>query len=150
MAYETTEVPVARSQEHIRKLIMAHQGFGIAFVSDADPQGIELASEGFHAKVLIDGKPYAVRIMAKVKKTPKSLTERQREDFKAQGRTAHLASALLPHEKRIRGCGFRSYGVPRVNASYLVMSSGETIAERLIPQIDAAISHPSRLLTAGI
>jgi hypothetical protein len=149
MAYETTEVPVARSQEAIRKLIMTHQGFGIAFVSDGDPTGEELASEGFHAKVLIDGKPYAVRIMAKVKKAAKSMTERQREDFKAKEERRiwrvlyyHLKSVFEAADSGVME--FRELMLP-----YLVTSSGETIAERIIPQIDAAISHPSRLLTGG-
>ena len=30
MAYEGTEVPVSRSQEAIRKLVMGHGGFGFA------------------------------------------------------------------------------------------------------------------------
>jgi hypothetical protein len=49
MAYDKTEVPVSRTQDAIRKLIIQHQGLAIAFASDSDPITQE-RTEGFHAK----------------------------------------------------------------------------------------------------
>src|SRR6516225_9421006 len=63
MAYENTEVPVSRSQEAIRKLLLANGATGIAFVHQADP-----LTEGFEAMVPISGSTYRIRIMAKIEK----------------------------------------------------------------------------------
>ena len=52
MAYEKTGVAVAKSQEALRKIILAHKGFGVAFVTQRDPEGKEPAEEGFEAKVM--------------------------------------------------------------------------------------------------
>src|ERR1700733_11180082 len=52
-----------QSHEVRKKLIMGNGGTGIAFVSQCDP-----LTEGFEAMMSIDGKPYRVRIVAKVKK----------------------------------------------------------------------------------
>jgi len=65
MSYENTEVPVSRSQEGIRKLIMSRKGGKVAFISDPP-------SEGFHAEVLIEGLPYQIRVMGQCRPAPES------------------------------------------------------------------------------
>ena len=74
MSYENTEVPVSRSQEGIRRLIMSRKGGRVAFISDP-PQ------EGFTAIVEIDSQPYQIKLMGLVKDSPQEKTR------KYQGRT---------------------------------------------------------------
>ena len=137
MAYEKTEVPILKSQEGIRKLVMAHKGFGVAIVSERDPAGKEPAQEGFQAKVMIDTSPYAIRIMAKLR----NVRDREQEERRVwRVLFYHLKSVFEASDSGVME--FRELMLP-----YIVMASGETIAERILPQLDAAISHPSRLLS---
>lgn len=144
MAYEKTEVPVARSQEAIRKLIMQHDGFGLALVSDRDP--LEAHSEGFQAKVLIDKKPYTVRIMAKLKAPSQYLSDRQRQNFVEQ-EERRVWRVLYYHLKGVFEAAdsgvmeFRELMLP------YIMIGDKTIAEHILPRIDNAIASPSRLLS---
>ena len=146
MAYETTEVPVSRSQEAIRKLIMSHGGFGLAIVSDRDP-ALDAAQEGFQAKVMIDAKPYTVRIMARLKGSQKRLTDRQREDFRER-EERRIWRVLFYHMKSVFEAA--DSGVMELRELMLpyIMFGNQTIAEHVLPRIDAAIANPARLLNA--
>lgn len=53
MAYDSTQVPVDRTQAKIRALLMAHGAIGIAFVSQPP-------REGFTTSLAIEGRPYIV------------------------------------------------------------------------------------------
>jgi hypothetical protein len=142
MAYENTEVPVSRSQEAIRKLIMTHGGYGLAVVSDRENG----AQEGFHAKVLIDQKPYTIRIMASLKEPSGRLTPRQKEDF-TQREERRIWRVLFYHLKSVFEAAdsgvmeFRELILP-----YIVIGE-RTVAEHILPRIDAAIANPNRLLS---
>jgi len=150
MAYEGTEVPVARSQEAIRKLIMSHGGYGVTFVSERDP-GSPFAQEGFHAKVLIDQKPYAVRVMATVKSSTKRMTEKQQVAWQEK-EERRIWRVLFYHLKSVFEAAdsgvmeFRELMLP-----YLVTGNGKTIAEHVLPQLEAAIAGTnSKLLSSGV
>ena len=150
MAYENTEVPVSRSQEKVKELIRKHGGFGTAFVSELDPQGRDGALEGFHAKVMINGKPYAIRVMARVKAAPRHLSDPQRGMFTTQ-QERRIWRVLYYHMKSVYEASdsgvmeFRELMLP-----YLVMNSGQTVAEAILPRIDAALAmKPERLLSVG-
>lgn len=149
MAYEATSVPVSRSQEAIRKLLLENGASGVAFVSQTDP-----LQEGFQAMIPLDGKTYQVRIVAKVKTVerkarhrrygyaPKSQVEMQ------EGENRRVWRVLYYHLKSVYEAAntgvmeFRELMLP-----YVVVKDGRTIAEHLIPQLDKAIeSRPERLL----
>jgi hypothetical protein len=148
MAYEHTEVPVARTQEALRRLIQAHKGFGLAVVSEQDPTGKEASQEGFQAKVLIDGVPYIVKIMAKVKSAPKYSSDRQKEIFRER-EERRIWRVLYYHMKSVFEASdsgvmeFREMMLP-----YIVMPrDGRTIAEHILPKLAAALAgDPSHLL----
>lgn len=134
MAYEDTVVPVNRSQEKIRALILANKGTGIAFISESDPP-----TEGFQAKVSIDGVGYTIRIQAKLKKARDAEQERRR-----------VWRVLFHHLKDIFEAAnsgvmdFRELMMP-----YIVTNDGRTVAECILPKLEAAISgNPARLLPA--
>jgi hypothetical protein len=149
MAYEDTQVPVARSQEAIRSLVMRHGGFGFAAVSERDPSGEFPSQEGFHAKVMIDAKPYAVKIMAQLKKAGRG-TEKQRQDW-TEREERRVWRVLYYHIKSVFEAAdsgvmeFRELMLP-----FILVPDGRTIAEHILPQLDAKLAgNPSRLLGNG-
>lgn len=157
MAYENTEVPVSRSQEGIRKLILGRRGGRVAFVSDPP-------REGFTAIVEIDGLPYQIRLMGTCKDAPqekarmyrgrkistKDTTDKFRVKFvEAEERRIwrvlyyHLKSVFEAAESGVME--FRELMLP-----YIVTKSGQTIAEQILPRLAEVIEHnPSRLLASG-
>ena len=148
MAYEKTAVPMARTQEGLRKLIQAHKGFGLAFVSEQDPEGQRPPEEGFQAKVMIDGVPYVIKIVAKGKHPPRYSSERQKLLFKEQ-EERRIWRVLYYHMKSVFEAAdsgvmeFRELMLP-----YIVMpGDGRTIAEHILPRLAEAIAgNPNRLL----
>jgi hypothetical protein len=106
--------------------------------------------EGFHAKVMIDSKPYSVRIMATVKR--------------ANGRTALQTTAYVEREERriwrviyyhlksvfeasdSEVMEFRELMMP-----YIQIADGRTIAEAILPQLENAIAgNPARILGTSL
>ena len=152
MAYEGTEVSVSRSQEGIRKLIMAQRGSKIAFISDPP-------REGFQAEVLIDALPYQIRIFGECRTAPQTrrvysrtvdTTEKQRVDF-LDGEHRRIWRVLFYHLKSVFEAAdsgvmeFRELMLP-----YIVTKSGKTIGECLVPQLASVINmNPGRMLEAG-
>jgi hypothetical protein len=156
MSYENTDVPVSRSQEGIRKLIMSRHGSKVAFISDP-PQ------EGFEAVVMIDNSPYRIRIMGSCKEAPevktrhymgrtmgsKETTEKFRNDFRiAEERRIwrvvyyHLKSVFEAADSGVME--LRELLLP-----HIVTNDGHTVAEHILPKLAAAIAgNPARLLPA--
>jgi hypothetical protein len=150
MAYESTDVPVARSQDAIRKLIMLHKGFGLAVVSERDPSGQYPSQEGFQAKVMIEGKPYTIKIMANVRNSAGRFTEAQKLKILEQ-EERRIWRVLYYHLKSVFEAAdtgvmeFRELMLP-----YIVMPNGKTISEVILPQLDAKLAgRPDRLLNAA-
>lgn len=141
MAYEYTEVPVSKSQEQIRRLIMSHGGFGLAVVSERDPDGKFPPQEGFQAKVLIDKKPYTVKVMASLKLV--SEPKREQEERRIwRVLFHHLKSVFEAADSGVME--FRELMLP-----YIVTADGMTISEHILPRLDKALSErPERLLVS--
>jgi len=140
MAYEHTEVPVDRSQAALRKLIQAHKGFGLAVISEQDPQGREASVEGFQAKVMIDQTPCVVKIMAKVRRVGNREQEERR-----------IWRVLYYHMKGIFEAAdsgvmeFRTMMLP-----YIVTPNGMTVAEQIMPRLQLVLTGKMpKLLTEG-
>lgn len=153
MAYEHTEVAVPKSQDGIRKMIMAHKGFGVAFISEKDPEGKLPSREGFHAKVMIKEKPYEVRITANLKAANANRYDSDsRKAAFVEQEERRVWRVLYHHLKSVFEAAdtgvmeFRELMLP-----YIVMPSGGTIAEYILPQLDAKLAgEPSRLLSEGL
>lgn len=148
MAYEHTEVPVARTQEALRRILQAHKGFGLAVISEQDPQGKDPGLEGFQAKVLIDSLPYVIKIMAKVKAAPKYSSDRQKGLFREQ-EERRIWRVLYYHMKSVFEAAdsgvmeFRELMLPYI----VIPSTGRTIAEHILPKLAQAMAgDPSHLL----
>ena len=135
MAYESTAVPVAKSQESIRKLIMQNGGNAIAFVSQVQP-----ATEGFEAQVKIGGVIYRVRVTASVKtaRTPKEAEQNVRRIWRVL--FYHMKSVYESSKSGVME--FRELMLP-----YIVMSDGQTIGDHIVPRLEQVVSgKPERLL----
>ena len=151
MAYETTSVPVARSQEGIRKLIMNRKGSKFAFISDPP-------REGFQAEVL-DGLPDQIRIFGECRQAPQTrkiysrivdTTDKQRTDF-LDDEHRRIWRVLFYHLKSVFEAAdsgvmeFRELMLP-----YIVTKSGKTVGECLVPQLASVINmNPARMLEGG-
>lgn len=132
MAYEKTTVRIAKSQEQIRRMVLAHKGTAFAAISERDGNGNR---EGFHAQVVIDGKPYQVRVMATMRRNVNADQEEKR-----------IWRVLYHHMKSVFEASdsgvmeFRELMMP-----YVVTGDGRTIAQHIIPRLEA-ISTGGRLL----
>lgn len=146
MAYEHTTVAVAKTQEGLRRLLQSHKGFGLAVISEQDPAGKEPSMEGFQARVMIDNVPYVIKVMAKVKKSAKFLSDRQRQIFIEQEERRiwrviyyHMKSVFEASDSGVME--FRELMLP-----YVVTKDGRTVAQHILPRLDAAILDGSKLL----
>jgi hypothetical protein len=159
MAYENSDVTTSRSQEAIRKLLRDHGCFGFNAVSAIDPTGKNPSIEGFEAQIMLEGKPYRIRIMADVPSAPGrrskgriyrgtyELTDRQKTEFieKAERRIWRVLYYHLKAMFEAADTGvleFREMILP-----YLVMKNEQTVGKQLLKSIDMTIQSPARLLT---
>lgn len=141
MAYDNTSVPVSRSQESIRKLIMAHAGFGTSFTSYVDPQGVRPPQEGFTAAVMIDKQPYQVKVMATVKKTKGGDVERE---VRRVWRVLFYYMKSMYDASDTGVMEFRELMLP-----FILTANKQTIAERLMSMIGDIVTNPVLMLTEG-
>ena len=146
MAYEGTEVSVSKSQEQLRKLIMSHKGASFMCLSER-ANGINnlLNQEGFQAAVVIESKAYTVRVLATLKDPKKRLTEIQTRDFHEK-ESRRIWRVLYYHMKSVFEAAdsgvmeFRELMLP-----YVVAGDGRTIAQHIIPKLEAVVAN-GRLL----
>lgn len=147
MAYEGTLVAVSRSQEEIRRLILANGGTGIAFVSQPP-------MEGFEAMVAIEGSTYKIRISAEVKMPEKKRRRRYgvaKSDLQRQDEAARRVwRVLFYYMKSVYEAAnsgvmeFRQMVMP-----YVVTHDGRTVSEHILPKLESAINgNPARMLPA--
>jgi hypothetical protein len=162
MAYQTTEVPVARSQEGIKKLLRAHGGFSFAAVSQDDPTGDTAGIEGFEAQILLENEPYRIRIMATVPKVPKArgrlwrgsmdLTDRQVAEHRDRAEK-RLWRVLYYHMKAMFEAAdtgvleFRELLLPYIVVPKTNLTVGQQLLTGTVSQM--LINTPQRMLTAG-
>lgn len=134
MVYETTEVPVARSQEAIKKMVMGNGGAGVSFICNPP-------MEGFEALMPIDGVTYRIRIAATVPEGTQDVNSRLRQIWRVL--YYHLKSVFEASRSGVME--FRELMLP-----YIVVKDGHTIGEHILPNLAKDVeSRPERLLTFG-
>lgn len=134
MAYESTDVPIANSQQAIRHMIYAHNGSGVSIIS-------QRPREGFEALVTIKDLPYHVRVMA----TCKPIEERDR-----YGRirpSGQIENARHAEERRVwrvlywhlkamfEAADSGVIDIRDVIMPYVVMRDGRTLSEHITPKM---------------
>lgn len=133
MAYETTKVPMMQSQAEIRKIVYAHKGTGISFMS-RPPR------EGFEALVTMGDQAYHIRVMATMKKGNNRESEERR-----------VWRVLYWHLKAMfEAADSGVIAIEDIIMPYIVTPDGRTIAEHVAPKLAEMreFTH-DKLLTAG-
>jgi hypothetical protein len=135
MAYETTDVPISRSQEEIRRLVLMHKGTGINFMSQPP-------REGFEALVTLQEVGYHIRVMATCQKN--KLTKEQEERRVWRVLYYHLKAMFEAADSGV-------IAVEDVIMPYIVTPDGRTIAEHVAPKLAEMrnFTH-ERLLTTSL
>ena len=133
MAYDSTKVPIADSQTAIRKLIYAHKGTGVNFMSRPP-------KEGFEALVTLGEHGYHIRVMA----TCKKVQNREQEERR-------VWRVLYWHLKAMfEAADSGVIAVEDIIMPYIVTPDGRTIAEHVAPKLaEMRELTGDRLLTAG-
>jgi hypothetical protein len=149
MAYENTDVSVSKSQDQLRKTIMAHKGSSFMCLSErANGINTLLNREGFQAMVVIEGKVYTIRVMATLKDSKRRLTEIQTQDFNER-ESRRIWRVLYYHMKSVFEAAdsgvmeFRELMLP-----YVVVGDGRTIAQHILPKLAESVAA-GRLLGDG-
>jgi hypothetical protein len=136
MAYAGTEVPMSRSQEAIRKLVMSHKGTAVLFVSQPP-------KEGFEALVTIQNEAYHIRVMATCKTRP---TESQRaQELRRVWRVLffHLKAMFEAADSGV-------IAIEDIILPYIVTPDNRTIGEHVRPKMAELRSmNRDRILAAG-
>jgi len=134
MSYEHTSVAVSKSQEAIRRLIMEHDGKGVAFVSHPP-------NEGFEAQILIEASTYHIRVTATCDPDARDEEQEQRRVWRVL--YWHLKADFEASDSGV--LEFRELMLP-----YIVTKDGKTIGDHLVPKLAEAVqTNPARLLEAG-
>lgn len=136
LAYDATSVPVTRSQDELKKLLMKNGASGMAFVSQPP-------LEGFQAQVVIEGKTYTIRVQCVARQMKHEDDQNQEE--------RRIWRVLYYHMKAVFESAnsglleFRELILP-----YIVTRQGKTIAEHILPQLESAVqTDPGKLLPSG-
>jgi hypothetical protein len=120
MNYHDTKVRVMQSQADIRKLVYAHKGTGVSFMS-RPPR------EGFEALVTMGSQGYHIRVMA----TCKTVSERLREQEERRVWRVlywHLKAMFVAADSEV-------IAIEDIIMPYIVTPDGRTIAEHVAPKL---------------
>lgn len=133
MSYEQTTVPVAKSQQKLRDMLLSNKGGRVAFLSDPPV-------EGFSAVVPIDGKEYTIQVMARCK--PKRNGEADEQEARRVWRVILNHMKSIFEASRSGVLEFREMMLP-----YIMTHDGKTVAEHILPHLDQSLAgRPERLL----
>lgn len=133
MAYAGTKVPMSQSQQEIRRMIYAHKGTGVSFVSQPP-------REGFEALVTLNEVGYHIRVMA----TAKKVQDREQEERR-------VWRVLFWHLKAMfEAADSGVIAVEDIIMPYIVTPDGHTISEHIKPKLaELRNMTGDKLLTAG-
>lgn len=142
MAYEDTEVAVAKSQGGIRKMIYAHKGTGLSLISQPP-------REGFEAMVTIADLPYHIRIMATCRSGTKPGYTFTQSGVEQEER--RVWRVLYWHLKAMfEAADSGVIDIRDVIMPYVVMRDGRTLSEHIVPRMaEISTMDTTHLLAAG-
>lgn len=137
MSYEQTSVPVAKSQEKIRRLILDNGGTGIAFISQPP-------KEGFEAQITLDDKSYHIRVVATCNVKPKSNPKQTEQEERRVWRVLYHHMKAIYEAAKSGVLEFREMMLP-----YIVTTSGRTLSEHILPNLDKAVAGQTMKMLPG-
>lgn len=132
MAYEHTIVSVDKSQGAIRKLMTNHGATNIAFASSVDPR-----MEGFQATVILEGKPYGIRVAVPVR-------DKKNEKLQDQ-ENRRVWRVLYHHMKATFEAGDSGViDIRELLLPFLVTKDGRTLGQRVIQDMPKMLEAPQK------
>lgn len=145
MSYNETKVPLAQSQESIRRLIYSHNGTGVSFMSHPP-------REGFEALVTLGKEPYHIRVMATCNEIDElnSVGKRRSKDTLQNLREQEVRRVwrvLFFHLKAMfDAVDSGVIAISDVIMPYIVLPDNRTISEHVVPRLKEISADASRLL----
>jgi len=133
MAYEHTYVAPEKSQGAIRKLLELHGAVNVGFASATEP----IRQEGFRATVILDDKPYAIKVVVPV--LTKSNAKLQDQELRRVWRV------LYHHMKAVfEAADSGVIDIRELLLPFLVTKDGRTIGQRVLADMPKMIEAPQR------
>ncbi len=143
-------VPVVRSQEMIRKLILQNKGTAVAFISQPPTEGLE-------AQIPMEGEYYRIRISAKCR-PPEGKVKTKWQGGKyvevppdPEKEARRIWRVIYYHLKSVFDSA--NTGVIELRElllPHIVTADNQTVAEHIIPNLSRAMTgKPERLLPAA-
>jgi hypothetical protein len=112
--------------------MMAHGASNIAFASSIDPR-----MEGFQATVILDGKPYGMRVAVPIK-------EKQNEEIQDQ-ENRRVWRVLYHHMKAVfEAADSGVIDIRELLLPFLVTTDGRTMGQRILQDLPKAIAAPQK------
>lgn len=132
MAYEGTDVAPEKSQAQIKKLLMSHGGSEMTTASRFDPP-----MEGFQAKLILDGKPYLMRLTVPI---------RVKANAKAQDQEVRRVWRVLYHHMKsvFEAADSGVIELREMILPFLVTESGRTVGKIILDDLDKKLIAPVR------
>ena len=118
LSYDETRVPISQSQMEIRRMIYAHKGTGMNFMSQPP-------REGFEALVTMGEQGYHIRVMA----TCRKVSNRDQEERRVwRVLHWHLKAMFVAADSGV-------IAIEDIIMPYIVTPDGRTIAEHIAPKL---------------
>ena len=134
MAYEHTSVAPEKSQAAIKKLLMIHGAVNISFASAYEPT----RQEGFRATVILDNKPYGMKIVVPVQEMPNDMAQDQI--------IRRVWRVLYHHMKAIfEAADSGVIDVRELLLPFLVTKDGRTVGQIVLQDMPKAIEAPKQI-----
>ena len=133
MSYEHTYVAPEKSQGAIRKLLELHGAVNVGFASAIEP----IRQEGFRATVILDDKPYAIKVVVPVK--TKDSAKIQDQELRRVWRV------LYHHMKAVFEAGDSGViDIRELLLPFLVTKDGRTVSQHILSDMPRMIEAPKR------
>ena len=133
MAYKQTSVAPEKSQAAIKKLLMAHGSVNISFASSSEP----IRQEGFRVTVILDNKPYGMKIVVPVQEMVNVKTQDQA--------VRRVWRVLYYHMKAIfEAADSGVIDIRELLLPFLVTKDGRTVGQIIVQDMPKAIEAPRK------
>lgn len=143
-AYAQTAVAPEKSQNAIKKLLISHGASNVAFASATEP----VVMEGLRATVVLDGRPYGVKIAVPVsvyngkrRRSPGRIAEQQEQAVRRVWRV------LFHHIKAIfEAADSGVIDIRELLLPFLVTKDGRTVGQIVMDDMPKALMAPKGIL----
>ena len=133
MSYEHTYIAPEKSQNQIKRLIMAHGGTNVSFGSSVEPQRME----GFRATVFIEQKPYGIKVAVPI---------RDRKNAKLQDQEERRVWRVLYHHMKaiFEAADSGVIDIRELLLPFFVTRDGRTVGQIVTEDFQKAIEAPKQ------